>query len=560
MNTKEEIKKIVDLAVCNLALGDFNLDEIVIVKPNGPHGDYATNASFFLAGKIKKNPIEVSGLLLGEIEKIKSVKIDRVEAVGGFINFYLKKEVFDENINQILKGKSNFGKNDVLKNKKIIVEYTDPNILKEFHIGHLMSNAIGESISRILQFSGAKIKRVTWQSDVGISIAKAVFGKIKNVELSWQQAYVFGTKEYEENDLAKQEITALNKKIFERSDKVVNKVYDEGKKWSLKYFEKIYATLGSKFDFLIFESQSVNLAKKIIADGLKKNIFEKGDNGAIIFKGEKYGLHTRVFINSQGLPTYEAKEMALAKIKYEKYKYDMSVVITGNEVNDYFKVMMCAMAQIFPGLQQKTTHIGHGMMRLPEGKMSSRSGTAVTFESLLDQLEKMVAEKISDRDLAQIEKKEICEKVAVGALKYSILKQSANSDIIYNAEKSINFQGDSGPYLQYALARAISILNKAKQEKIKISLEKIPDQISSFVKMMLYFPDVIQKASQELEPHIIALYLMELASAFNYYYAENKIVDINDEFSGYKVALTQAFVVIIKNGLWLLGVPVLEKM
>ncbi len=560
MNIKEEIKKIVKLAVSNLGLGDFNLDQVVIVKPNGPHGDYATNTSFFLAGKLKKNPVEVSNILIEEIKKNKSVKIDRMEAVGGFINFYLKKEVFDENIKQVLKEKDKFGKNSLLKNKKIIVEYTDPNILKEFHIGHLMSNAIGESISRILQFSGAKLKRVTWQSDVGISVAKAIFGKIKNPDLSWQQAYVFGTKEYQENELAKQEITDLNKKIFERSDKAVNKVYDQGKKWSLEYFEKIYAMLGSKFDFLIFESQSVKLAKKIIESGLAKSIFEKGENGAIIFKGEKYGLHTRVFINSQGLPTYEAKEMALAKIKYGKYKYDASVVITGNEINDYFKVMMSAMKQIFPELQEKTTHIGHGMMRLPEGKMSSRTGTAVTFESLLNQLELMVAEKIRDRDLVELEKKEICKKVSVGALKYSILKQSAKSDIIYDAEKSINFQGDSGPYLQYALARAISILSKAKQEKVKISLKKIPSDISSFAKMMLYFPEVIQKASQELEPHVIAQYLMELASAFNHYYAETKIVDINDEFSGYKIALTQSFIVIMKNGLWLLGIPILEKM
>lgn len=202
---------------------------------------------------------------------------------GGFINFYLKKEVFDENIKQVLKEKDKFGKNSLLKNKKIIVEYTDPNILKEFHIGHLMSNAIGESISRILQFSGAKLKRVTWQSDVGISVAKAIFGKIKNPDLSWQQAYVFGTKEYQENELAKQEITDLNKKIFERSDKAVNKVYDQGKKWSLEYFEKIYAMLGSKFDFLIFESQSVKLAKKIIESGLAKSIFEKGENGGNYF-------------------------------------------------------------------------------------------------------------------------------------------------------------------------------------------------------------------------------------------------------------------------------------
>src|SRR4029077_18585404 len=191
-------------------------------------------------------------------------------------------------------------------------------------------------------------------------IAKAVYGKLKNSLYGWPDAYVFGAQKYEIDEAAKKEMVTVNKKIFERSDKAINKLYDEGKKWSLNYFEGIYKKLGTKFDYYFLESQVADFGKKTVEDGLKKGIFEVGEKGAIVFKGEKVGLHTRVFINSEGLPTYEAKELGLANIKYKKYPYDASVIITGNDINEYFKVLMAAMEQIFPELQKKTTHIGHG--------------------------------------------------------------------------------------------------------------------------------------------------------------------------------------------------------
>ncbi|MEK7061645.1 MAG: arginine--tRNA ligase [Patescibacteria group bacterium] len=554
---KEELKKIIETAVKK---SGFNLPEILIEKSKEiNHGDYSTSLALVLSKQFKKNSMEIADKIISQIGKNKLFK--KIEAVSpGFINFYLSEEFFINNLKEILKGKENFGKNQNLKDQKVIVEYTDPNILKEFHIGHLMSNSIGESLSRIFEFNGAKIKKICYQSDVGLGIAKAIWGKIEKPDLSWQDSYVFGTKSYDENESFKKEIIELNKKIFERSDKNVNKIYDEGKKWSLDHFNGLYKKLGTKFDYFIFESEISDFGKKIVGNGLKKGIFEKGEKGAIIFKGEQYGLHTRVFINSEGLPTYEAKELALAKEKYKKYKYDQSVVVTGNEINEYFKVLLSAMLQIFPELAEKTKHIGHGMMRLPEGKMSSRTGKVITAEFLIGEVEKLVAEKIKDRDLSNKEKEEITEKVAIGALKYSILKQSIGSDIIYNFEKSISFEGDSGPYLQYSYARAQSILKKAKVEKIKSSLKNIPNEISQLEKDMSYFPEIIEKASKEYEPHYIVLYLIEIARDFNNYYANNKIIDSTDEFSPYKVALTQAFSIIMKNGLWLLGINSLEKM
>ncbi|MFH1967993.1 MAG: arginine--tRNA ligase [bacterium] len=557
---KEEIKKIIGKSIKEL----FSevLDFSVEIPSEKNHGDYSTNVALVLSKKIGKNPREVANLIKEKIEKNNLFK--KTEVAGpGFINFFLKDEIFIKTIRKIDK---NFGKGKELKNQKIILDYTDPNILKEFHIGHLMGNAIGESLSRIFEFQGAKVKRVCYQSDVGLGVARAVWGKMKNSSLSWGEAYAFGYKSFKENENDKKEIIELNKKIYERSDNNINKLYDEGKKWSLEYFDKIYKKLGTKFDWLIFESETGELGKKIVEKGLRDGIFEKGlpaqagEKAPIIFKGEKYGLHTRVFINSEGLPTYEAKDLGLAETKYKKYKYDKSFIVTGNEVNEYFKVMLAAMKQALPELAEKTKHIGHGMMRLPEGKMSSRTGSVITAESLILKVEELVNQKIKDRELSDAEKQEISEKVAIGALKYSILKQSIGSDIVYDFNKSISFEGDSGPYLQYSYARAQSVLRKAKDEGVKSSFKKPPDGISQLEKIMHSFPDAVLQANKNYEPHIIVMYLTELASEFNSYYAKNRIVDKIDEFSSYKVAMTNAFSIIIKNGLWLLGINTLEKM
>ncbi len=565
---KEEIKKIIERVIqekYHVPDGrEKHSTEVLVEMPKEKsHGDYSTNIALALSKKLGKNPIEIANEIVAEINKslIRANKgIKRVEvAPPGFINFYLSKEIFTNNLKEILKNKD-FGKNGNLKNKKVIIEYTDPNILKEFHIGHLMSNTIGESVARIFEFQGAKIKRANYQGDVGLHVAKAIWGRLKESNLAWQDSYALGSKQYEENELAKAEIVVLNKKVFEKSDKAINELYDQGRKESLAYFEKIYKKLGTKFDRLFFESEVAGIGKEIVEDGLKKGVFEKGEKGAIIFKGEKFGFHTRVFINSEGLPTYEAKDLALPELKYKYFKYDRSIIITASEQNAYFDVMLTALKQINPQLAEKTKHIGHGMMRLPEGKMSSRTGKVVTAEFLLNEVEKLVAEKIKGRDLSDKEKKEIIEKVAIGALKYSILKQSIGSDIVYDFEKSISFEGDSGPYLQYSYARAQSVLRKARAEKIKASLKNIPDEITSLEKMMHQFPEIIEKAGKEYEPHFILLYLTELAREFNNYYAKNKIVDKTDEFSPYKVALAEAFSIIMKNGLWLVGISALEKM
>jgi arginyl-tRNA synthetase len=283
--------------------------------------------------------------------------------------------------------------------------------------------------------------------------------------------------------------------------------------------------------------------------------------GAVIFAGEEYGLHTRVFINKMGLPTYEAKDLALMKIKYERFPYDKSVIVTANEVNEYFKVVFKAADLINHDLPERTTHIGHGMLRLKTGKMSSRTGQVVTGESLIDEVSEEIRKKMQEtgrgKEIENIEK--VISKVAVGAIKYSMLKQSPGKDIAFDFETSLSFEGDSGPYLQYAYARSMSVLEKAgKKETDKILDTTLDGEERNLLRWVYRFPEIVEVAGKMLAPNLICSYLIELSSRFNLFYAKCKIVGTDKE--GFRLALTKTMAQVLSNGLWLLGIETVEKM
>lgn len=546
---KEEIKKILQRAT-------GETDVTVEIPADNKFGDYSSNIALVLAKKTGKSPRQVADEIIEKFNSkvLKNLRIEKVEVAGqGFINFYLSKEFFIEEIKNIDK---NFGTGRHAKGYKVIVEHTQPNPFKEFHIGHLMNNAIGESVARIIAANGATVKTASYHGDVGLHVAKTIWGKAQNPNTSWQDAYVAGSAAYEENEQAKQQITALNKEIYDRSDESINTMYDEGKKESFERFRKMYKKLDSTFDYHFYESDAGEVGKKLVLENLGK-IFTKGENGALVFRGEDFEpkTHTRVFINAQGFPTYEGKEIGLAFLK-KVWNYDKALTITANEQDSFFNVVEVAIGQVFPKAKGKLHHLSHGILKLPTGKMSSRTGNVITAEALIEKVKETVKEKSQGRGLSD----EDMEKIAIGAIKYSILKQSIGGDIIFDFEKSVSFEGDSGPYLQYAYVRAISVLEKAKDEGVKASFKKTPEEIGMLEKMMVRFPEIAEKAGQAYEPHVIVLYLTELAREFNNYYARAKIVDKDDELSPYRVALTQAFSTIIKNGLWLLGIAVPEKM
>lgn len=568
MDIAEKIKQTIEDALQNLGISG---DGVVLEHPTDTlHGDFATNAAMVAAKGCGKNPRECAELLLQHIERNKPEEVDSVNIAGpGFINFHLSREFFVEMTSHVLKEGDTWGRSERLKGKKIMVEYTDPNPFKIFHIGHLMSNAIGESIARLIEFSGAEVRRANYQGDVGLHVAKAIAGfsfkpfEDRFVKLDktggaigdkvrlLNEMYAYGALNYhsEEEGGVKELVDKINKEVYEdQMNDMVKYVYKTGKQWSLEAFDLIYKKLGTTFDYSFFESETWKEGKEIAET--HSDIFEKSD-GAIVFHAEKYDnkLHTRVFVNSEGLPTYEAKDLGLVKLKLDKYPFDKSVTITASEQTEYFKVVKKAMELVYPELAEKIIHISHGMMRLPSGKMSSRTGDVIAAEDLMHDVTEAVLAIESDRELQN--KDETAQLIMIGALKYWILKQTAGKDIVFDVNRALSFEGDSGPYLQYAHTRAESILKKTNS-RVNSGVNSRVNETTLLEKLIYRFPEVVARAQNEYEPHYVVTYLTELAAAFNALYAAEKFIGGGDEV--YRLALTRAFQITMKNGLYLLGI------
>lgn len=535
-------------------------------------GDFSSNVALVLAKSLGENPVALAEKIAEEIKKDLPKEIERVEVKApGFINFFLSKNFLKISINNILEKGKDFGKGESFLGKKVLVEYTDPNPFKVFHIGHLMQNAIGESLTRLAEFSGASVKRLCYQGDVGLHVAKTIWG-MREARVAFPEdtdsltdkikfmgnAYVVGNLAYIDNPKSKEEIKEINKKVYEKSDAEINIYYDKGKKWSLEHFEEIYKKLGTKFDEYFFESDMAGPGKELVLEFLKKGVFKESD-GAIIFPGEEHGLHTRVFVNSEGLPTYEAKDLGLFFAKASRYEYDLSVYTTASEQSDYFKVLFSAIGEIKKSFKEKAIHVPHGMLRFTDGKMSSRKGNIISGEDLIKDMEVKARDKMEEREMSDDLKREVSEIVAVSAIKYSILKQSPGKDIVFDPEKSLSFEGDSGPYLLYALVRTNSILRKAKD--FGIEGEKFQGEDFYLQRLLYKFPEIVERAWQEKSPQLVADFLQVICSEFNAFYAREKIVDETDlKSSENKVALTHAFREVLKNGLFLLGIREVERM
>lgn len=545
-----------------LAKLGIHAGEVALSHPEElTHGDYATSVALAAPKTANKNPKALAEEIVAALGDVDGVS--KIEVAGpGFINFTLERGYFPSQLKRILDGAERWGRNDHVKGYKVMVEYTDPNAFKPLHIGHLMSNAIGESLARLTEFSGADIKKANYASDIGLNVAKGVWGAQKTEAdlhdlAALGKAYAVAHEAYENDPKAKEEIDTVNKALYENSDAELSNIRAQGVEASLKHLYELCDVLGTKFDFEFLESQSAPLGKELVLKNTP-GVFEESD-GATVYKGEADGLHTRVFLNSRGLPTYEAKDIGLIGLKRKSFPFDLSIIVTSVEQKEYFKVVRAAAEKLFPELKGKLMHIPHGFMTLTTGKMSSRKGNVITGESLLEEMRAKAMAKMEERDLGE-EKQSIADAVAVSAIKYGILKQSTGKNIIFDPEASLSFEGDSGPYLQYSHVRACAVVRKAKEEKIKASTDSAPGETIELERLVYRFPEVVFRAAKESEPHYVTTFLTQLAASFNGWYAQGKIVDSTDPYSPYYVALTQAFATTMKNGLWLLGIQAPERM
>lgn len=550
------------------ALKDLGIEETVFTidhpTDKNTSADYFSNVAMVMAKKIGQAPRQIALQLATALEGV-IPHVEKIEVAGpGFLNFTLRRDFFGEKITTILQAGDTWGRNDSWSGKKVLVEYTDPNPFKEFHIGHLFTNAVGESIARLFMMNGADTKRVNYQGDVGLHVAHSLWG-MQKLQITADsifsakdlgKAYALGATTYKTDETAALEIREINKKVYSREDETINALYDAGRKVSLEYFETVYTLVGTEFDEYFFESEAGPLGKELVLNN--PTIFPESD-GARIYDGEAKGLHTRVFLNKEGLPTYEAKELALAKLKEERLGgYDHSIISTANEITEYFKVLLAAMTEVYPELAPKTEHIGHGTVRLTTGKMSSRTGDVIAAKDFIAEVAEVVQQKMK----AVVGKEDVAlaNDVAIAAIKYATLRGSIFQDSTFDKERALSFEGDSGPYLQYTHARICSVLQKASDAGVLPSTQHFSPTAYAVEKLVYHFPEVIVTALAERAPHKVATYLTELASEFNSFYSQEKIADASDVHAPYKAAVAAAVAVTLKNGLWVLGIKAPERM
>lgn len=555
---KQELEQAVRAAVQDL----FGVDTAVeLTRPDEQFGDYATNVALQLSKQLGKNPREIAEALAAKIRESLADKVADVSVAGpGFLNLRLTDAALATGL-QTAPAKS-------LQGKKVLVEYSDPNPFKPLHAGHLYTTLVGDTIARLVENAGAETVRINYGGDVGMHVAKSMWAIVRELggELpekladvpeadrpSWLGArYVAGNNAYEDDDAAKAEIVAVNKHVYQLHadsdhDSAFAQIYWTCRQWSYDYFATLYAQLQVvPFARYVPESEVTPLGIATVQEQLEKGVYQRSD-GAVVFDGEKFGLHTRVFINSEGLPTYETKDVGLSLTKWNDYHFDESIIITASEQLQYMQVVIKSIEQFQPEPAERTRHLTHGVVKLQGGvKMSSRKGNIVTALEILE----------AAREAGAATGTNPSEDTILAAVKYAFARNRIGGDIAYDPKESIALEGNSGPYLQYAHARARSIL--AKTETSAADLADLTTDERSLLRKITEYPEVVQQATAELMPHHICTYLYELAQTFNRFYEHNRV--IGDAREAVRLQLVRHYADMLKNGLNLLGITAPERM
>jgi arginyl-tRNA synthetase len=562
------MKSVLEQGVSSACKELFDVDLVIeLTRPEEQFGDYTTNAALQLSKQLGKNPREIGETLAAHLRQSLIEQVDTVTIAGpGFINLHLNDGA--------LQGALQIQPAQPLAGKSIVAEYSDPNPFKVLHAGHLYTTITGDSIARLLEAAGATVHRLNYGGDVGLHVGKTMWAiinhlggelpdKLNEVNASerseWLSArYVEGNTAYEQDGQAKTAITANNKRVYEvhaqnDHESAFARIYWTCREWSYDGFHELYKRLEvTDFERYIAESEVTPLGLEMVNKGLEDGVFTRSD-GAVIFAGEPHGLHTRVFLNSEGLPTYEAKDLGLAALKWQDYHFDQGIIITGNDIVEYMKVVLKALEHFYPEVVARSRHFTHGNIKLPGGqKMSSRTGNILRAQDILEAADK--ANKILTGQNNQ--------ETVLGAVKYALLRNRIGGDIIYDPEQSVSLEGNSGPYLQYAHARARSILRKTTRkteqaEALKNNIEFEPGE-RSLARKITEYSEVFDKAATELMPHHICNYLYELAQTFNHFYEQNRVID--DEREAVRLVLIEYYANTLQTGLGLLGIAAPDRM
>jgi arginyl-tRNA synthetase len=514
---------------------------VELTRPEAQFGDFSTNIALKLAKQLGKNPREIAEALAVKLRETLGEQVGKVEIAGpGFINLTLNDTELLKSLESKL-AQSYAG-------QEVLVEFGDPNPFKAMHIGHLYSYIVGDAICLLLEAAGARVKRLSYHGDVGLHVAKAVWAMRQDgadLRNDIGMFYAQGAQAYEEDKQAQAQIDTINAQIY-ANDPAIRELYSEGKKRSFAHFDQTLEELGIRNDKRYLESESAKTGLAMVKQNIG-NVFTESD-GAIVYEGEKAGLHTRVFITSKDLPTYETKDLGLTALKDKDYPdATLSVIITAHEQAEYFKVMLAALAELNPPVAQKTKHLSHGFVSLSSGKMSSRTGDVYSAVNLLTDVKKVAKKLFPDA----------AHDIQMGAIKYAFTKHRLGSDLLYDITESVSLEGNSGPYLQYAHARARSILRKAERQGSLEGAELEADE-RLLVRKISEYSEIVDRAVQELMPHHICSYLYELAQSFNRFYEHNRV--LGDPRETLRLGLVQQYAETLQFGLQILGMVAPDKM
>ena len=558
-------KEVIELLEKSKIAKGVDIEKTLEEPPETKFGDLASNISFHLAKKLKKNPEKLAKNIVESISIPENSLVEKVEAKNGYINFFFDYRKLAETVlKEILS--EELGIEDFGFGKKVMVEFSQPNPVHPMHVGHARSTFLGESLSNILEFLGFDVIRANYMNDTGLQVAKLVtayklWGEGKEPEgkpdLWLWKFYVKFHEEAKKNpDLEKKAREMLRKFEVERDEKT-RELWDKVVRWCISGFQETYRKLGVEFDIYFFESDFREAGKKLIERALEKGIAFKSEEGTIVADLEKYGLSNCVLLRSDGTGLYITSDLGMTVHKFEEYNLDESIWVVASSQNLHFKQLFKILELLGYPWTDKCYHFSFHHVHLPEGKMSSREGRAVMIDEVLQKLIERVLKEVEKKnpDLPDKGKLELAKKIAVGAFKYNILKVEPHKPITFDWERMLSLEGDTGPYLQYAFVRATKILEKAGEWEMKFSIDNINEKEKTLIKELSNLSQVILEAGKNKKPHHICNYAHELAEKFSDFYHSCPVIKAeNEELRNFRLTLVKAFKIALGICLRLLGI------
>ncbi|MBU1163962.1 arginine--tRNA ligase [Patescibacteria group bacterium] len=571
----QEIKSLIILA--SKQIYNYSIDDdliYVIYPPENSMGDYSVPCYTF-AHVAKEHPVEIAkklhSIVFAHVATKKKGLIQKVKVEGPYLNFFVSPKYFETTLNQINKEKEKFGHFKKSKPKKIMIEYISLNTHKEFHVGHLRNVCLGSAVVNILRSQGDKIVAATYTNDFSLHVAQCLWGWLdfghkeklpKNKGKYLGQLYARSVQKISDSPTSRVQALSILKKLH-AGDKELTKLWQKTSKWSLDEFEEIYKELGIKFDAYFLESQFYQEGMRMVKKMLKKNILTESD-GAVIADLKKYDLGVLVFLRSDSTPLYPVADVPMALEKFKKYNLDESYYIVDVRQGFYFKQLFKILELL--GLKKSLKHIDYEFVTLPEGAMASRLGRVILLDDLWEEVYKRAYLETKKRHpkWSGTKLQKTARAISWAAIKFGMLKQSNGKVIVFDTKNSTKTTGFTGPYLQYMYARISSILKKqGSRYKVQGTIDYTKlntEHERQLIKLISSYPQVVELTANTFEPFNLVQYLYNLASSFSSLYETVPILKSDKETKQARLYLIKQAQTVLKNGLELLGIEVLDEM